>query len=59
MKWIPLTPEPDKKRKPRIDNTPPRPPQERRELRWRLDPSSQAANALRTLKKNLLMRDDK
>jgi hypothetical protein len=58
MKWIPLYPSPEKKRKPRLHDLPPLPPEERpKEMRWRIDPQSQAADALRTLKKNLIRED--
>jgi hypothetical protein len=55
MKWLPLHPRPQRKDKP-LD-LPPKPPpteEEKREpMRWKIDPNSEAVDALRLLREKM------
>jgi len=53
--WLRLTPQPDRRKKPRPPMLPPAgPPADRDQpMRWHLDPTSTAADALRALKRRI------
>jgi len=53
--WLRLTPQPDRRKRPRLVDVPPAgPPADRDQpMRWHLDPTSAAADALRALKRRI------
>jgi hypothetical protein len=58
MKWITLQPKPQRRRKAKPLDLPPRPPPTEEEklepMRWQIDPTSEAADALRLLRKKMV-----